>query len=924
MFFKQLAINTNSNYWKYAHLILGLLAFVLYAQTISFDYNMDDELVTKKHIKTSKGMSAIKEIFTTPYYEDNMGYAYDYRPITLTSFAIEHHFLGESPSISHFVNIILYALCCILLFKFLLLLFGEENRHISIIATLLFIIHPLHTEVVASIKNRDEILALTFALISFIYFVKAVENNFIKNVLIANLFFIFSILSKGTIVVFAFLIPLWLIFFNSISFKKLLIIILTITASIILFFPYGGNIVEFPYFVMGLFVSLIFIHVIVSWKKYLNQIINVFFESKKKIENSIIIEPNKGRDKNITLTLLSDFKHYFSNIKEDNIKSEDFEFGFKFNNEMFRFVLMIFTVCIISLCFGLYFNNEIVLKTSLIISLVLVTLIKNFNSKKFFVLIYSLSILLVLKFLSFHVFYSELFSTLIMINLFRIFKNKLLTLTFFLSIALINYLTNEVFLFPKIFSLNFSFLIIYILYVFKNSFFGRIFSFIFLTIIIIHIGVYFFESTQNFDFKGLTSDVLVLIIMIFLNFKLLRKFIVPLQMSILALGIIVSPLIAKSTFEKLQNTSLKEQSVSQPFFYLSKINYSNVAIKKEDRELSFVEKPIKYEDPIDLKLGTSLGVMNKYLQLHVLPIKLLFYYGYAIIKPIKITNRIAIFSLIVHFAVLVIAFLFYNKNRRLSYFILFYLTCLAAVSSFVFVPAGMVGERFTFLSSVGFVVVLSIFISNFFKYKNNQVTAPFLAVVLLLVLVGFYSYNSIARTSKWKNHLTLMLNDIENAKESAIANNLLATQLVILSFEKQSHERDSLREESLKYYNRALEIYPEFFNVAYDIGRVNLLLNNKREALKAFEKAFYIDTTSVLAIEEIIFINTELKRISEIEKYVNKLSEYKKLTENDFFILSDLYYKKGDTYKSMKYAVKGLEAFPNSYALMELVRKNSL
>ena len=48
-----------------------------------------------------------------------------------------------------------------LIFKFLNLLWSYET-FIPYLATLLFAVHPVHTEVIANLKSRDEIFSLIF------------------------------------------------------------------------------------------------------------------------------------------------------------------------------------------------------------------------------------------------------------------------------------------------------------------------------------------------------------------------------------------------------------------------------------------------------------------------------------------------------------------------------------------------------------------------------------------------------------------------------------------------------------------------------------------------------------------------------------------------------------------------------------------
>src|SRR5690606_6143813 len=151
---------------------------------------MDDVMVTKNHKLTSQGLSAIGEIFTSPYYSDAMGYAYGYRPMVHLSFALEHDIFGETPGAGHFINVILFALSVILFFKLLVKWLGEKNIMYAAIATVLFAVHPIHTEVVASLKNRDEILAFLFVIWSGLTAHKFLEKK--KWISVVSILILFS------------------------------------------------------------------------------------------------------------------------------------------------------------------------------------------------------------------------------------------------------------------------------------------------------------------------------------------------------------------------------------------------------------------------------------------------------------------------------------------------------------------------------------------------------------------------------------------------------------------------------------------------------------------------------------------------------------------------------------------------------------
>jgi hypothetical protein len=86
------------------------------------------------------------------------------------------------PFVSHFVNLLLYILLCYLVFKSLQIIFEKyenDKWYLSIpfIATLLFALHPIHTEAVTNIKGRDEILSMLGAVLALLCTLKFVKTH---------------------------------------------------------------------------------------------------------------------------------------------------------------------------------------------------------------------------------------------------------------------------------------------------------------------------------------------------------------------------------------------------------------------------------------------------------------------------------------------------------------------------------------------------------------------------------------------------------------------------------------------------------------------------------------------------------------------------------------------------------------------------
>lgn len=198
---KELPLSNNRNksgIQRWGGWILFAWAFVLYANTLGHQFAFDDAIVISENQFTQKGINGVGDLMTRDFFEGIYGdkgmelSGGRYRPLSLVSFAIENQLFGAekkmpngSPQtdaegkprydypvrLGHFVNILLYALTALLLFELLNRWFWAEDGiavAIPFVVGLIFITHPIHTEVVANIKSRDELLALLLLLVSFL------------------------------------------------------------------------------------------------------------------------------------------------------------------------------------------------------------------------------------------------------------------------------------------------------------------------------------------------------------------------------------------------------------------------------------------------------------------------------------------------------------------------------------------------------------------------------------------------------------------------------------------------------------------------------------------------------------------------------------------------------------------------------------
>lgn len=197
------SVPQSKNFWTRDTVIpylLGAFAFLLYVQTISFGYALDDIAVLHENNFVKAGFKGFGDILTTFYWHGHANFAQAnsgiFRPLSLLLFATEWQIFGNRPGVFHFIHILLYAAVVIQLYKFLISLLGKNYEKVALVATLLWIVLPIHTEVVANLKSADELLSLLFSLLGMRYLLKWNDRKSALALGLSVLFFFLSLLAK--------------------------------------------------------------------------------------------------------------------------------------------------------------------------------------------------------------------------------------------------------------------------------------------------------------------------------------------------------------------------------------------------------------------------------------------------------------------------------------------------------------------------------------------------------------------------------------------------------------------------------------------------------------------------------------------------------------------------------------------------------
>jgi len=124
------------------------------------------------------------------------------------------------PYVSHAINALLYGLTGVLLYLWLAwCLPAKDGRpwwlQLAFVATALYLVHPLHVEVVANIKGRDDILGLLLMLAAAVQFARHYDTGSKRRLVMAVALVFLSLLGKESGLPFLLVLPLALYFFKN-------------------------------------------------------------------------------------------------------------------------------------------------------------------------------------------------------------------------------------------------------------------------------------------------------------------------------------------------------------------------------------------------------------------------------------------------------------------------------------------------------------------------------------------------------------------------------------------------------------------------------------------------------------------------------------------------------------------------------------
>jgi hypothetical protein len=232
--------------------IIILTGFVFYMNTLANQFALDDAIVLIENKFVKKGFSGIDELLTKDSFHGYLGESAEltggrWRPLSLIVFSVEYSLFGKKALFFHLTNVVFYGLCCLAFFFLLRRFVFKKNTMLAFVGTLIFTIHPIHTEVVANIKSLDELMSFLFLILTLYHALKYIdEGRDSKYLRIALSCFALGLLSKENGITFLIILPISIYFLTKENIKSIFILFIPyLTVGVIYltirFYIFGNN-----------------------------------------------------------------------------------------------------------------------------------------------------------------------------------------------------------------------------------------------------------------------------------------------------------------------------------------------------------------------------------------------------------------------------------------------------------------------------------------------------------------------------------------------------------------------------------------------------------------------------------------------------------------------------------------------------------
>ncbi len=307
--------------------------------------------------------------------------------------------------------------------------------------------------------------------------------------------------------------------------------------------------------------------------------------------------------------------------------------------------------------------------------------------------------------------------------------------------------------------------------------------------------------------------------------------------------------------------------------------------------------------PLGVKVSTVPWVIISYFKLFFYPfdLRLLYDKPYLIKEPL---NRITVLSWLGVGIFLLITFITYKRNSRLSFFLIFYLIFLLPVSGLItFIRISLIADRYLYLPSVGLVI----FCSYLIVWMIGKVKSWYLKRLLIfgtVVILIVFSVITVIRNRDWNNQYDFLAKMINQKPDYYVA------YVHLGHYYMDRGMFDKAEEMFLK-----AEKYTHFSEIYIIYNNLGVLYRKKGEYEKAFN--YLIKAISEKRDYSVAYYNLSLLyfEAEDFENSLNAILEALKYDINSaeiYYIASLNAYYLGMFNKALTFIEKAIELDPKN------------
>ncbi|MFH1753538.1 MAG: phospholipid carrier-dependent glycosyltransferase, partial [Candidatus Omnitrophota bacterium] len=153
---------------------IAALGLAIYCNSLGGKFIWDDIPIIRDNAYI-RDVSHIKDIFTKSVIAGAGKEGGFYRPVYIATYLLNHSMSGLSTAHIHLTNIVLHIITALAVLWLVNILSGDKA--LSLLTGMLFLAHPVHTEVVSYMSGRVDSLVTLFVLLALIFYIKSLREK---------------------------------------------------------------------------------------------------------------------------------------------------------------------------------------------------------------------------------------------------------------------------------------------------------------------------------------------------------------------------------------------------------------------------------------------------------------------------------------------------------------------------------------------------------------------------------------------------------------------------------------------------------------------------------------------------------------------------------------------------------------------------